>query len=229
MTFMQFRWTVLLVLMLAVTTGAPATGAGLPKKGGLLPAFELEAPESEAARAYLGVTGPKFKLGDIPCRVLLLEVIGVPRSLLPDVVASSGTCGTTKGVPGLPDGIPIYVDPQALREADKTLASTVSIELEGVPLRRSLQLVLAQVGLRYYVDDGILVITSEESEENRLPSSSSEPSPFRSTGTVTLAASRKSQIPTSAACTGGKVCVVNFPFLIPVSKRAPSIGVSLAL
>jgi glycerol kinase len=37
----------------------------------------------------------------------LLETIGVPRSLLPDVVASSGEIGKTKGVPGLPDGIPI--------------------------------------------------------------------------------------------------------------------------
>jgi glycerol kinase len=37
----------------------------------------------------------------------LLETIGVPRALLPEVVASSGVVGTTKGVPGLPDGIPI--------------------------------------------------------------------------------------------------------------------------
>jgi len=37
----------------------------------------------------------------------LLEVIGVPRALLPEVVASSGIVGTTKGVAGLPDGIPI--------------------------------------------------------------------------------------------------------------------------
>jgi glycerol kinase len=37
----------------------------------------------------------------------LLEIIGVPRALLPDVVASSGTVGTTKGIAGLPDGIPI--------------------------------------------------------------------------------------------------------------------------
>ena len=37
----------------------------------------------------------------------LCEVIGVPRALLPEVVASSGTIGTTKKVPGLPDGIPI--------------------------------------------------------------------------------------------------------------------------
>jgi glycerol kinase len=37
----------------------------------------------------------------------LCEVIGVPRALLPDVVPSSGTIGVTKGVPGLPDGVPI--------------------------------------------------------------------------------------------------------------------------
>jgi glycerol kinase len=37
----------------------------------------------------------------------LLELIGVPRAVLPDVVASSGQVGTTRGVPGLADGIPI--------------------------------------------------------------------------------------------------------------------------
>ena len=37
----------------------------------------------------------------------LCELIGVPRALLPEVVPSSGTCGHTKGVPGLPDGIAI--------------------------------------------------------------------------------------------------------------------------
>src|SRR5207344_3348358 len=37
----------------------------------------------------------------------LLEMIGAPRAVLPDVVASSGTVGTTRGVPGLPDGVAI--------------------------------------------------------------------------------------------------------------------------
>jgi glycerol kinase len=37
----------------------------------------------------------------------LLELIGVPRAMLPKVVASSGEVGKTHGVPGLPDGIPI--------------------------------------------------------------------------------------------------------------------------
>ena len=37
----------------------------------------------------------------------LLELLGVPRALLPQVVPSSGPVGTTRGVPGLPDGLPI--------------------------------------------------------------------------------------------------------------------------
>jgi glycerol kinase len=37
----------------------------------------------------------------------LLELLGIPRAILPEVVASSGIAGTTQGVPGVPDGIPI--------------------------------------------------------------------------------------------------------------------------
>jgi glycerol kinase len=37
----------------------------------------------------------------------LLELLGVPRAVLPEVVPSSGPIATTRGVPGLPDGIPI--------------------------------------------------------------------------------------------------------------------------
>jgi glycerol kinase len=37
----------------------------------------------------------------------LLERFGVPRALLPEVRPSSGVFGTTRGVPGIPDGIPI--------------------------------------------------------------------------------------------------------------------------
>ncbi len=48
------------------------------------------------------------------------------------------------------NGIPIYVDPIGLQEAERSLNSTVQIDLEGVPLRRTLQLVLAQIGLMYF-------------------------------------------------------------------------------
>jgi RNA polymerase sigma factor (sigma-70 family) len=62
-------------------------------------------------------------------------------------------------------GIPIYVDPFGLQEAEKSLTSTVrNMDLEGVPLRRTLQLLLKQLDLIYFVEDGILCITSAKSE-----------------------------------------------------------------
>jgi RNA polymerase sigma factor (sigma-70 family) len=67
-------------------------------------------------------------------------------------------------------GIPIYVDPQGLNEANATLTSTVTIDLEGVPLKATLRLALKQLGLAYCVKDGVLMISSingiyEELEE----------------------------------------------------------------
>jgi Tetratricopeptide repeat len=66
---------------------------------------------------------------------------------------------------GLPTGIPIYVDPQGLQDADKTMASTVTINLEGIPLKTTLRLMLRQLGLTYTVKDGLLTITSSSSED----------------------------------------------------------------
>ncbi len=77
-------------------------------------------------------------------------------------------------------GIPIYVDPLGLQEAERSLTSPISIDLEGVPLRRTLQLLLKQLGLGYFVDDGILVITSQESgDQAGLDPAQIGPSPFR--------------------------------------------------
>ncbi len=58
-------------------------------------------------------------------------------------------------------GIPIYVDPQGLAEAETTMAGTVkNLELEGVPLKTTLRLMLKQLGLAYCVRDGFLFISS---------------------------------------------------------------------
>ena len=66
--------------------------------------------------------------------------------------------------PPFPDGIPIYVDPIGLQEAEKSMNSTVrNIDLQGVPLRVTLKLVLNQLDLTYNVKDGFLKITSLES------------------------------------------------------------------
>src|SRR5262249_20760793 len=67
--------------------------------------------------------------------------------------------------PTFPDGIPIYVDPLGLQEAERSLNSTVTIDVAQVPLRTSLKLLLKQPGLTYRVRDGLLTITSIESTE----------------------------------------------------------------
>jgi tetratricopeptide (TPR) repeat protein len=59
----------------------------------------------------------------------------------------------------LPSGIPIYVDPAGLLEAEKTLQSPITLNLEGVPLRQSLRLLLRQLDLNYTVKDGLMTIT----------------------------------------------------------------------
>jgi hypothetical protein len=65
-------------------------------------------------------------------------------------------------------GIPIYVDPIGLNEADKTLVSTVkNMDLDGVPLKITLKLLLKQLDLTYTVKDGFLMITSQESEDQQ--------------------------------------------------------------
>jgi hypothetical protein len=57
-------------------------------------------------------------------------------------------------------GIPIYVDPVGLADAEKTLTSPITIDLEGVPLKTTLRLILKQLGLAYCVKDGLLYISS---------------------------------------------------------------------
>ncbi|WP_337176833.1 sigma-70 family RNA polymerase sigma factor [Paludisphaera sp.] len=73
--------------------------------------------------------------------------------------------------------IPIYVDPIGLNEADKTMTSPVSIDLAGVPLRRTLQLMLKQIDLVYFVEDGVLVITSADAAPRGLGPDSAPPAP----------------------------------------------------
>jgi hypothetical protein len=67
---------------------------------------------------------------------------------------------------GLPTGIPIYIDPQGLQDADITMLSTISIDLEGIPLKTTLRLLLKQIGLTYEVKDGLLTITANNPNDH---------------------------------------------------------------
>jgi RNA polymerase sigma factor (sigma-70 family) len=75
-------------------------------------------------------------------------------------------------------GIPIYVDPVGLQEAERSMNSTIQIDLEGIPLRRTLQLMLTQLGLAYFVQDGILIITSDDLAHMPLPPAVATPAPI---------------------------------------------------
>jgi hypothetical protein len=61
-------------------------------------------------------------------------------------------------------GIPIHVDPVGLNEAEKTITSPVVVDLEGVPLKTSLRLILRELGLEYGVREGVLLITYPHGE-----------------------------------------------------------------
>ncbi len=69
-------WAVMFVLAVAPLSG-PAQCAGLPQKDSNLPAFELPAPSAENDQQYLGVKPPTFRLKDVSCQVLLVEILGV--------------------------------------------------------------------------------------------------------------------------------------------------------
>jgi RNA polymerase sigma factor (sigma-70 family) len=70
---------------------------------------------------------------------------------------------------GLPNGIPIYVDPQALQIAEKTMTSTVSLNLEEVPLKTTLELALKQLTLTYRIKDGLMIIESSSEDSENTP------------------------------------------------------------
>ena len=67
--------------------------------------------------------------------------------------------------PVLPEGLPFYVDPVALRRSGRTIDSTVTCRLEGVPLRVTLGLVLKQLDLSYRVKDGLVIVSSPRGDD----------------------------------------------------------------
>ena len=65
--------------------------------------------------------------------------------------------------------IPIYVDPQGLEDSDKTMQSTINLDLEDVALKVTLRLALRQLNLHYVVKEGVLVIDHISEEANNPP------------------------------------------------------------
>ena len=71
--------------------------------------------------------------------------------------------------PKFPNGLPIYVEPVGLQEAEKTMASPVTFNQEGVKLKTSLRLILDQIDMGYYLKEGMLIITAKNRRTSRTP------------------------------------------------------------
>ena len=69
------------------------------------------------------------------------------------------------GWPKLKSGIPIYVDPIGLQEAEKSMTSPVRrpSPVDRLTLGEHIRSVLGPLGLGYVVKDGFLMVTSSES------------------------------------------------------------------
>jgi hypothetical protein len=67
----------------------------------------------------------------------------------------------------LPSGVPIYVDPIGLQEANVTMASPVKRPVQAIQrtVGEHLRRVLGPLALTYEVKDGFLMITSTESQD----------------------------------------------------------------
>ncbi len=107
-----------------------------------------------------------IKGGKDPRSQAILDILAEPIPMpfanetpIDDILKYIKQATTTAGHHGLP----IYVDPVGLQEAERSLNSTVAIDLPAVPLRTGLRLTLKQLGLAYKIEEGVLIITSEES------------------------------------------------------------------
>ena len=138
-------------------TGPIWLGAALFGAGCLIPVF------ARPCRSAVYLTGPVTQRlppvasshrprSIIPANARILEALEQPIPMrfpdeipLGDLLKYIGKATSTPTDPG----IPIYVDPIGLQEAERSLNSTVQIDLEGVPLKTTLRLGLTQLGLDY--------------------------------------------------------------------------------
>ena len=111
--------------------------------------FSDGSPESAAVVAKLNASIPMRFAHETPLEDVLKSI-------------KAATVGPNGRV------IPIHVDPIGLQEAEKTMTSPVTIDLEGVPLRTTLEFLLNQIGMTYYVEKGVLSVTSWDTEKTEV-------------------------------------------------------------
>ena len=142
-----------------------AGGGGFAGEGGFGGADDREAAGYESKlRIAIAEIAPKLAAADkSPKTRAIVEKLEEPITMsFPDETPLQDVLNYIKSASAGPKdkGIPIYVDPIGLAEAEKTTTSVVQLDLEDVPLKTTLRLVLKQLGLSYCVKDGLLFISS---------------------------------------------------------------------
>ena len=103
--------------------------------------------------------------GDKKVMAELAKPISMPfaqETPLEDVIKYIKTATTS---PIFEQGLPIYIEPEGLQSAEKTMDSPIKLNLEGIKLKTTLRLVLKQHGLGYYVKHGLVIITNLDDED----------------------------------------------------------------
>jgi hypothetical protein len=129
--------------------------------------FGGKAQDGEPVKSHVYLPSPPMTVAETKTRLKLHEKI--PMHFAGDTTLEEVKKyieQSTIDKTDFPEGISIYVDPQGLQDADKTMASTIIIDLKNLPLETTLTLLLKQLGLTYWVNkDGLLIITSSVSED----------------------------------------------------------------
>jgi hypothetical protein len=176
-----------LTVIASVLAGSTLTGAMVLARQQKSPETKIKSAELKGQVRSATVVEPTRAAGDSKSTKLdpktrqVLEKLEEPIAMpfanatpLDDLLKYIRVATTTSSFAG----VPIYVDPNGLMEAEVTPQSTIRMELEGLPLKRTLQLALAQLRLCYFVVDGMIYITAEQSETQGLPPAIFKPSPL---------------------------------------------------
>jgi hypothetical protein len=175
MTFARSPWAVVMVLVAALLLSICHRPA--PLQAQQPPAVVEPKPNSDQFEegSYQHLHSPSVV--HLPARPMTLEATRVYLKLLeriPMEFPHETTLGdvlkhikaATMDNTIMPNGIPIYVDPVGLKDADKALSDKIRINLKGIPLATTLKLALHQLSLVYRIHpDGLVYITSTASEE----------------------------------------------------------------
>jgi hypothetical protein len=130
-----------------------------------------ESESHEHEREAIAELGAALNVWDKnPQNEAVLKALDQPLTIsfakptpLSDVLAHVKSAATKAG-----NSLPIYVDPRGLEAAEVKPDSKVTIDLEGVPLKTSLRLLLKQLYLAYCVRDGVVIISSVEGVREEL-------------------------------------------------------------